>query len=346
MRSIHGHLVSQCHDNTLNVDNTLHVIGVISNPVRYQQRWRLFRSWYNEMLETPNVKVYVVEVAFGDRKFECTDSENPQHLQLRTWNELWHKENMINLAVRHLLPRDWHYMCWSDTDVFWPKRWDDENQKYTPSNWAQECMHQLQHYHVVQPWQHAIDLSFHGSVMNTFESFCSVNSRGEPMQTNPGQPYKYAHSGFAWACTKEFWENLPGKGLMDWAIVGSADHHMAWALINRVDHSVHRRMPESYMKLAREWQYYAHRMCHGQTGFVKTRIEHRFHGPKVSRGYRDRWRIFIEEQFDPVRDLQYDHHGLLYLKGKPKLEHRIRLYMRSRNEDSIDEIGMAHQNWG
>lgn len=345
MPAVHKHIVSQIRDNSLDVDNTLHVVGVISNPARYHTRYRLFRRWYKEMMQTPNVKVYIVEIAFGDRKFECTDPCNPQHLQLRTFHELWHKENMINIAVRDLLPRDWHYMCWCDTDVFWPKSYNEDTDTYVPSRWAQETMHQLQHYHVVQPWQHAVDLSFHGSIMNTFESFCSVHSKRMPMQTNPGSPYKYAHSGFAWACTKEFWENLPGKGLMDWAIVGSADHHMAWAMINRVGDSVHRKMPDNYMKLAKEWQDCAYEMTKGQLGYVKTRIEHKFHGPKVNRGYRERWSLFIEERFDPLKDLAYDHHGLLYIKGKPELEHRIRLYMRSRNEDSIDEIGMANNNW-
>jgi hypothetical protein len=338
-------MVSQINDNTLAGDNTLHVIGVISNPVRYHTRWKLFKRWHREMLETPNVKVYIVELAFGNRQFQVTDPTNPNHLQLRTQNELWHKENMLNIAVRDLLPRDWHYMCWCDTDISWPKSYDYETETYHPSNWAQETMHQLQHFHVVQPWQHAVDLSWHGSVMNTFESFCSVHLRGEQMQTGPGQPYKYAHSGFAWACTKEFWENLPGKGLMDWAIVGSADHHMAWAMINKVDHSVHKGMSNGFKKLALEWQDAAYSVTKGQLGYVKTRIQHYFHGPKVRRGYRERWTMFIEENFDPVRDIAYDHHGLIYLKGKPRLEHRIRMYMRSRNEDSIDETAQLIQNY-
>lgn len=345
MRAIHGHIVAQSRDNTLVNDNTLHVIGVISNPVRYQTRWRLFRRWYNEMMKTPNVKVYVVELAFGDRQFECTDPANPQHLQLRTQHELWHKENMINLAVAELLPRDWHYMCWSDTDIFWPRNYDYESDTFVPSGWAQETMHQLQHFHLVQPWQHAIDLSFHGSIMNTFESFCSVHLRGDKMQTAPGQPYKYAHSGFAWACTREFWQNLPGKGLMDWALVGSADHHMAWASIGKVGFSVHQEMGANFKKLATEWQDCAFDMTKGQIGYVKTRIEHKFHGPKVHRGYRERWKIFIEEHYDPIEDVAYDHHGIIYLKNKPRLEHRIRMYMRSRNEDSIDEIGLANFNY-
>lgn len=331
--AVHDHIVSGCKDNTLCDTNTLHVVGVISNPARYHTRWKIFQKWYARMKATPNVKVYVLELAFGNRQFQVTDPTEPTHMQLRTDHELWHKENMINIAVRKLLPKDWHYMCWCDTDVFFRNK-----------GWAQETMHQLQHYHVVQPWSDAVDLDFHGGIIKHYESFCSVHLKGEKMQTNPLQPYKYAHTGYAWACTKMAWENMLG-GLMDRCIVGSADHHQAWAMIGKWTHSVHKDMDESYKIYAQMWQDAIYPITHGHLGFVKGRIEHVFHGPKINRSYRERWRIFIEERFDPFKDLRYDHNGLLYIVGKPELEHRIRLYMRSRNEDSIDRVGLPNHHF-
>ena len=65
---MNNHLVSHIKNSGLQSDNTLHVIGVISNPVRFHSRYRLFKSWASEMLKTPNVKLYVVESVFGDRK--------------------------------------------------------------------------------------------------------------------------------------------------------------------------------------------------------------------------------------------------------------------------------------
>lgn len=319
-----NHIVNQIHNPQLVGDNTLHVVGVISNPVRYHSRYRLYREWEEAMLKTPHVKVYTVELAFGHRHFEVTDPNNPQHLQLRTNHELWHKENMINLGVRHLLPKDWKYFCWSDTDVFWPD-----------SNWAQESLHQLQHHPIIQPWQSCLDLGFSGQVLHTFESFCYIDRLGVKKQMHPSQPYKYAHTGFAWCATREYWENV--KGLMDFAILGSADHHMAFANINQAKWTVHGGMTQGFKDSVAEWERNAYRATQGNLGFVKTRIEHKFHGPKRRRYYRERWQILIDNKYDPKTDLAYDAQGLTYLLGKPKLEAEIRGYFRARHEDSTDE---------
>lgn len=323
--SIHDHIQNHITHSDLVHDSTLHVIGVLSNPVRYHSRYRLFREWYAQMLATPNVKVYVVEIAFGDRHHEVTEANNPMHLQLRSSSELWHKENMINLAVKHLLPHDWNYMCWSDTDIF-----------HTTPGWALETIQQLQHYPVVQPWRDCIDLGPYGEALKHFQSFCYVHRLGIQKQTHPSQPYAYAHSGFIWAVNRLFWENLPGWGLMDFPILGSADHHMAWAMIGKVDSSVHNKMGEAYVRKCREWQDRAFRVTQGHLGFVKTRIEHKFHGPKKRRYYRERWAILHGNKFNPDEDIAYDKQGLLYIVGKPKLKQDIHDYFRARWEDSIE----------
>lgn len=334
-----NHLVRHVHKPQLRDQSVLHVILVCSNPVRFQSRYRIARDCIRRLKKTPNCVLHVVEAAFGDRHHElreiCKELE-VEFIPLRTTHELWHKENMINIGVRHL-PHDWKYLAWVDADVFWP---DDE--EGNPWNWPLETIHQLQHFEVVQPWKDCIDLGPAGDVMLddklrpiVHTSFCYVNSLGVPLQTHPGQPYKYAHSGFAWACTRLFWENI--KGLMDWCIVGSADHHQAFAMINRVQHSVHGKMPDSFKNKAFEWQVAAYRVTQGQMGFVKTSIRHAFHGSKKQRYYRERWQIFIDHNFNPNLDIAYEASGLLHIVGKPGLQREIRDYMRSRNEDGITE---------
>lgn len=324
-RQHHDHLTSHIiHSNQMNTDNTLHVVGVISNPVRYHSRYRIFREWYKAMKATPNVRVYVVEIAFGDRLHEVTDAADLDHLQLRSSHEVWHKEAMINLAVRHRLPVNWKYMCWCDCDIFFADR-----------AWAMESIQQLQHYEVIQPWATCLDMGFAGQGLQLFQSFCSLVAKGVTLQTQPGQPYQYPHSGFAWACTRKFWENI--KGLIDWCLVGSADHHMAWGMINRIHHSVHQGMTDNFKRLAGEWARQAYRITHGNLGFVNTHIEHKFHGSKRKRQYRERWQMFIEHKFDPTKDIMWDEQGLPFIINKPALEEDIRKYNRFRNEDSTDE---------
>jgi hypothetical protein len=317
------HLQNHIQNHALRADNTLHVIGVVSNPVRYHSRYRLARAWQEEMRATPGVELHMVEAAFGDRHHEVTDSEGAC-LQLRTRSELWIKENLINLGVRHLLPRDWRYAAWVDCDV-----------TFRDPNWARETIHQLQHWPVVQPWQQCADIGFTGNILQTHQSFGFLHQRGVKKQEHSGQPYAYGHSGFAWACTREFWEQA--EGLMDFCILGSADHHMAWAMVGEVEKTIHHKMRPSFFRRCREWQARALRVTHGQVGFVEGRIEHGFHGPKARRYYRERWQVLVDHGYDPDTDLVRDAQGLIQLAGRHELEQALRRYNRSRAEDSIEE---------
>lgn len=318
-----GHLKSHILNGNLRSDNTLHVIGVLENPMRYQSRYRLFREWYAAMLATPNVEVYVVECAYQDRHFEVTDSKNPKHLQLFSHQPIWHKENMQNLAVKRLLPLDWKYVCTSDCDIF-----------FEEEGWALESIHQMQDYSVIQPWSQCIDLGFHGEILQTFKSFCYQHQRGVPKQTHPSQPYEYAHSGMAWCYRRDFYEAV--QKWMDFAILGSADHHQAFALINQVDYTIHRGMTPNFFKLCKEWEYLAYRHTNGFLGYVPGFIKHKFHGKKAQRKYRERWQILVDDHYDPIDQLVHDTQGLTKVVGNPKLIDDCRRYMLERNEDSIE----------
>jgi hypothetical protein len=229
---------------------------------------------------------------------------------------------MINLGVRHLLPTNWKYLAWVDADI-----------KFDQPNWALETIHQLQHYKVVQPWSECIDTGAHGEAMQLFPSFCKIVQSGIRPQAKSDEPYRFGHTGFAWACTRGFWENI--GGLMDKAILGSADHHMAWSIYGQVEQSIHGLVADSFRRYCHDWQQRAHRETHGHVGHVPGIIHHHWHGPKAQRRYRERWQILIEHRFNPYTDLRYDSQGLVQLVGKPHLSDAIRRYFRERNEDSI-----------
>jgi hypothetical protein len=329
--SLHGdHLVQHISKAQLRSQNTLHVVGVCSNPVRYQSRYRLAREWIGHMARTDCVDLTVVEATFGDRQNELEEASQhagANYYPVRVGSESWIKEPLINLGIRHAIARDRYakYFAWIDMDVF-----------FRDGNWAQETLHQLQHFHVVQPWQDCADLRPSGGIYQHFKSFGYQHQRRVPKQMWPAQPYEYAHSGFAWACTRLFFENV--RGLMDFAPLGSADHHMAFACIGEVDDTIHGKMSPSFFRLCREWQAAAMRVTKGEVGFVNGRIEHYFHGPKARRYYRERWQILVDHGFDPDTDLAYDEQGIRVIaQSKPALEQAIGLYNRSRVEDSIEE---------
>jgi len=329
----------------LNSDNTLHVIRVISNPARYHSRYRLAFQQSDFLKRCPNIKLYTVECAFGDRSWEILPEniEFEKTLRVRTRSEIWNKENMINLGIRHLLPPDWKYVAWIDADICW-------NDK----NWGSEVLQELQHYQVLQPWAQCIDEGQDGSVLSVWDSFgaqaykqfeIDFNLKARNIKpkivkgiptTSIKDPYsylRYGHTGYAWACTRLFYENI--RGLMDFCILGSADHNMALAMINRVDDSIHKDMTQSFKNECHRWQDQAVRITNKQIGYTKHRIHHWYHGKKADRQYLERWAILTHYKFDPLKDLKRNSHGLIELSGKPELEQAIRHYNRSRNEDSI-----------
>lgn len=292
------------------------------------------------MICTPNVHLTVVEAAFGDRHHELHhDEENElhsyDHIKYRIHSETWIKESLLNLGFRAILAKYPHakYFAMVDMDVF-----------FRDPHWALESIHQLQHYDVIQPWQDCADLGPHGGITRHFRSFGFQHQRRKPKQKHPSQKcYEYAHSGFAWCYTRRFLENMMGAGgsngpMMNWAILGSADHHMAFACIGETKDTIHRMMHPSFFRKCYEWQSRALMVTHGEVGFTVGRIEHAFHGPKARRYYRERWQILVEHKYDPDKMLMNDCQGITLLVGNHRLEQAIRMYNRSRMEDDISEV--------
>jgi len=126
-------------------DDKLYVIAVVSNPVRYHSRYRLYRAFEKHVADAGAI-LLTVEMAFGGRPFEVTQAGNPLHVQLRSDFELWHKENLINIGISRL-PVEAQYIAWIDADV-----------TFARPDWAQETIQQLQHYAVVQMFSQSTDL--------------------------------------------------------------------------------------------------------------------------------------------------------------------------------------------
>lgn len=310
----------------------LYVVAVISNGVRYKSRYSLFKQFEKEMLANPDVVLFTVEAAFGDRPHEVTDSSNPHHVQLRTWDEVWHKENMINIGVQHVIrqyPKA-SYIAWIDTDV-----------RFQRGDWAIETLHQLQHHQVVQMWSHAVDLGPNAEALATHHSFIKQYTSGAPYCYG-GKKASYNthwHPGYAWAMRVEAWHHL--GGLIETAILGAGDNHMAHALVGMLDFTCDKKLHSSYFKHLNIWAERAERWIRRDVGFVQGTLTHYWHGKKKDRGYHDRWQILVNHQFDPDQDLKRDGQGLLQLVDRGdvrsiKFRDDIRKYFRSRNEDSID----------
>lgn len=339
------------------INSPLYVVTAVSNPQRFRTRYELYRAFEKRVIDAGAIP-YTVELALRDRHFEVTEADNPRHIQLRSPAELWHKENLLNLGIR-ALPSDWQYVAWIDADV-----------SFARPDWVQETLHQLQHYHILQLWSHAQDLGPNNEPIGiTFESFLSSIANGEPMpgyladtavglelqattksEACPYPPYAGAsadvkarwsanghkwHSGYAWAARRSAISDLGGLG--DVAVLGSSDHHMAAALIGKVERTIHGRMNPNYLRYWQQWQARAMKFIKGNVGYVPGLLLHHFHGAKRHRRYVDRWSILVDNQYNPETDITRDVQGLLQLTGENLgLRDGIRSYFRQRNEDSIE----------
>lgn len=276
------------------------------------------------------VKLITVELAFGDRPFVVTESNDPLDIQMRTHEELWQKEAMINAAI-HRLPHNWEYVAWIDADI-----------QFQRQDWAEETWNQLQHFMFVQPWATCLDMGPNLEVIQTHKSFCYQwwrNNFNPPVKSGY-YPYDgtFFHPGYAWAARREA-VDLVG-GLFDTAILGAGDHHMALAMIGCADRSCPLPRDNRYYKKIKIWEDRCTKYIKKDIGFCDGIILHGWHGKKKDRRYRERWSILTDNQFDPDTDLRRDSQGLWQLNvdtpRQIRLRDEIRAYFRQRQEDSID----------
>jgi hypothetical protein len=306
------------------VDAPLYVVTPIVNPSRYQSRYRLYEA-FEKYIADAGAILYTVESAYGDRAFEVTQDGNPRHIRLRTRDELWHKENLVNLGVARL-PVDWKYVAWIDADV-----------QFARPDIVTETIHQLQHFGVVQMFSQATDLGPQHQPLKTFDGFVAQYSQVHDSRAAV-RGYSHWHPGFAWAARRDAWDQL--GGLIDWAVVGSGDRYMACAMVGEVAASLsgnlQRGCPD-YAAWCLEWQARAERHLRRNVGYVDGLLLHYFHGSKKNRGYHDREQILWKNHFDPIRDIKRDWQGLWQLTDqKLALRDQLRAYFRSRNEDSTE----------
>lgn len=304
------------------IEEKLNVITVISNICRYKRRWDLIRDFINRMEYENNVNLYVVELAYEHQNFVITDSNNKNHLQLKTNTPaLWHKENLINIGVKKLLPPNWKAFAWIDSDI-----------EFDSVHWAMDTLKLLNgYYDIVQLFTCCFDQNYDGSTMSVFQSFGYKYVEGGSYISSG---INYWHPGYAWACTRKTYEQM--GGLIEKAILGSGDWHMAASLIGLPLAKIYSGYHENYKKLLED---YRNKVKNLRFGYVPTVIVHHFHGCKKDRKYLERSQILKEFNYDPEKHITYDNNGLM-IPSKlmcNKFIQDIYHYFAERNEDYFYE---------
>jgi len=304
--------------NNTPIENKLNVIIVISNPCQFARRYILCKEFVKRIEEEEeNVNLYIVEMIYPNQKFIITDKKNKNHLQLKTDVPIWHKENMINLGVKNLLPKDYRAFAWIDADI-----------EFESNTWAIDTLKILNGCKdIVQLFSHAVDLDIEKNNMNIFNGF-GYSFTKQKSYTTKGKDYW--HPGYAWAITRKAYEKI--GGLYDKGILGSGDNMMSLSLINSVKNTLYLEYHDDYKNSILEFQTKAKKLRLGYTPGV---IRHHYHGSKQNRKYTERLQILINHKYSPIHDITYDSKGILIPTKNFNQEFKsdILNYFQERKED-------------
>jgi hypothetical protein len=300
------------------IEDKLNVIIVISNPCLYAKRYILLKEFVKRIEEEEEyVNLFIVEMIYENQKFIITDKKNKNHLQLKTDTPIWHKENMVNIAVKKLLPSNYKAFAWIDADV-----------EFENNSWALDTLKILNGYKdVVQLFSHCVDMSAENTTLTIFNSFGYSFNKNKKYTTSGND---YWHPGYAWAITRKAYEKI--GGLYDQGVLGSGDSIMALSFINKCDVMNNINYNRDYNDSMLKYQLNASKL---RLGYVPGVIRHHYHGSKKNRQYTERWKILMKHSFSPIEHLTYDNEGIIIPTSKFSLNFKedIMSYFRERKED-------------
>lgn len=357
------------------VREPLYAVVPVYNPWRSKARTKHTERAIKHFADAGAI-VVLVEIGFNRRDLVFSDyglngalSKSPiagehrhKYIGLHTKDELWLKENAINVGVQSL-PYDWQQVCWLDSDV-----------EFARPNWVGETIHKLQHYKFLQMFSRAHDLNPSYEIMPVGvegigfvkawqEGFLQTTLTPEiladlkiinqdisklvkdfaklEMDLTGGKHYgnKGIWPGLAWACTRQAWEDV--GGLLDIAIWGGGDWHMSHALIESTDNMMRSDLNKNYKQICLEWYFRCKKYVRRNVGVMEGSIFHCWHGKKSDRRYTNKHELLAKYSFDPLRHLKKDHQGLYQFHDDGstsyvKIRDAMRTIAKERNEDSID----------
>lgn len=361
------------------VTEPLHAIVPVYNPFRWKSRWKHAERALKHFHDSGAV-ITLVEVALNRRELVFADSGldgklsncgihgefKHRYIGLHTKDELWLKENAINVGVQSL-PYDWQQVCWLDSDIL-----------FVRPNWVGEAIHKLQHgtnsgKAFLQMFSHARDIGPNYELLDEDYPHASgvgfvkawqdgdlkttltpeiqadlkqlkididkVGADFQKLQMDLGNTYynKRVWPGLAWGCTRDAWDAV--GGLMDAAVWGGGDWHMSHALIEKTEGMMRNDLHRNYKKLVNQWYQRCRTHIRRNVLVMEGTVLHHWHGKKSDRGYNSKHQLLANFGFDPLRHLTKDSQGLYQLHDDRSTTYvQIRDMMRrisvERNEDS------------
>lgn len=310
--------------NNKKIEEKLNVIICCSNPCQYESRYKLAIDFIKRMNDEENVNLYIVELIYDikdkdQQKFYITENNNVKHLQIKSNSSpLWHKENLLNIGIKKLLPENWKSIAWIDADI-----------EFDNVHWVDDTLKLLNTYDIVQLFSHALDLNSNENTMSIFSGF-GYQYTHKKEHCHGGNPNNQWHPGYGWAMNRNAYDKM--SGLFEYGILGSGDYHMAMSWLGMAEKTFNNKLSEGYKKSILNYQDKCKNLL---IGYVPGIIKHYFHGHKKKRFYTERWQILIKHNYDPYIHLSQNDIGLLIPSETCSQEFMkdIMNYFISREED-------------
>jgi len=299
------------------------IVSCYFNPTKSPYRRAAYDKFYSTI---KHMNHRIVECAIGDDPFEIPKTENIR--QVRTKTLLWHKESLLNMAIKDL-PQEIKYVFWIDADViFTNKRWMKDGVRAF-KNGAK----------ILQPFEYCIHLdkgeTRPGFDVDEAEQTCSIKELRNPKMWRSfsanyaddlywkDEDYNvHGHVGFAWGATRDVAE----FGLFDRGLVGGADHIMAHAAAGQINHPCITKAFNNDLKIIEEWSKRFSKIVDGKIDFVEGDIHHIWHGDLEKRQYLKRIKDF--DKMSP--GIQNKDHNGLYTTNDPTATDYVMNYFLTR----------------
>jgi hypothetical protein len=306
--------------NNNKIEDKLHMIIVLSNASGFNSRFKLAHDFIDRISKNKDINLYIVELIYPGGKYSITENNKKNHLQLYAETPLWHKENLVNIGVRNLLPENWKAFCWCDADIeFDSPHWVDDTLKIL--NGTRD---------IIQNFSHCLDMDANKDVMKTYASSGFQYTKRRKFFLH-GRNYMFDfHPGYCWSMTRSAYEKI--GGIYEYAILGSGDSIMALSFIGNGILSLNEANTDEYKKSVKDFEKLSTNL---KFGYCPGIIRHHFHGNKKNRQFATRWKILINHKFNPYTFLTKDCNGLLIPTEKfpEDLKKDIKKYFDDRKED-------------
>jgi len=304
------------------IEDKLHVIIVLSNPCNYAIRYILTKEFIRRMKDETNVILYIVELAYFSQDYHITELSNDKHLRLRSSDApIWHKENMINIGIKKLLPSNWKAVAWIDADI-----------EFDSPTWATDTLKVLNGCKdIVQLFSHNVFMDANGDTELLLTGLGFQHVKKTSRSNRIKDINSYWHPGFAWACTRKFYEKM--GGLYEYAITGDGDMQMSSCFLSNYASALPSDVSDDYKKSLKEFE---NRVKGCRIGYIPGIIRHYYHGSINSRKYDLREHILTRFNYAPSIHLKKNKDGLLIPTDDcPKeLIESITNHFQSKNEDA------------